>query len=132
MPSAARPSTRHSRAGVRPDASDSTDRSAGLPPYFQGVAVPSLPPGAINPATGGAAPPAAASPIAAQPTGAPANLAQIKPTDRARFLGMFTNAGPEPSTGLLAGDKARDILLKSKLPFDTLASIWCVEEARSG
>ena len=97
-------------------------------PYFAGVSVPGVPVSQLNQKKGAAstapAAPAPAAVISPQPTGA--GLAHLKPADRARFLGMFTNAGPEPSTGLLAGEKARDIFLKSKLPFDTLGQIWFV------
>jgi epidermal growth factor receptor substrate 15 len=35
---------------------------------------------------------------------------------------MFQKAGP--ANGLLSGEKARDIFIKSKLPTDKLLQIW--------
>ncbi|KAG8779755.1 hypothetical protein FRC12_023852 [Ceratobasidium sp. 428] len=47
---------------------------------------------------------------------------QLTPDDRQKFLRMFFQSGP--SNGLLSGDKARDLFLKSKLPTDKLGQIW--------
>ncbi|KAK0544551.1 hypothetical protein OC846_005300 [Tilletia horrida] len=46
----------------------------------------------------------------------------IKPADRARYTRIFANAGPV--NGLLDGDKARDLFVKSNMPFEKLAAIW--------
>ncbi|KAK0445420.1 hypothetical protein EV421DRAFT_318163 [Armillaria borealis] len=42
--------------------------------------------------------------------------------DKAKFQNMFLKSGP--TNGLLSGEKARDILIKSKLPNDKLGQIW--------
>ncbi|KAF5324862.1 hypothetical protein D9611_004533 [Ephemerocybe angulata] len=46
----------------------------------------------------------------------------LTPQDRDKFQNIFRRAGPV--NGLLSGDKARDIFLKSKLPTDQLIQIW--------
>lgn len=47
---------------------------------------------------------------------------EIKPDDRARYTRIFASAGPQG--GLLDGEKAKEIFVKSKLPFDKLGAIW--------
>ncbi|KAG9094342.1 hypothetical protein FRC06_010894 [Ceratobasidium sp. 370] len=49
-------------------------------------------------------------------------MPQLTPDDRQKFLRMFFQTGP--ANGLLSGDKARDLFLKSKLPTDKLGQIW--------
>lgn len=49
-------------------------------------------------------------------------LPPLTPQDRARFNKMFQSCGPVD--GLLSGDKARDMFVKSKLPVETLSQIW--------
>ncbi|CAE6423113.1 unnamed protein product [Rhizoctonia solani] len=46
----------------------------------------------------------------------------LTPEDRQKFLRMFFQSGP--SNGLLSGDKARDLFVKSKLPTEKLSQIW--------
>ncbi|KAJ1307259.1 hypothetical protein OPQ81_001372 [Rhizoctonia solani] len=46
----------------------------------------------------------------------------LTPEDRQKFLRMFFQSGP--SNGLLSGDKARDLFVKSKLPTEKLSHIW--------
>ncbi|KAM0787065.1 hypothetical protein ACM66B_006328 [Microbotryomycetes sp. NB124-2] len=53
----------------------------------------------------------------------------VTPEEKARYAKLFTNSGPV--NGLLDGDKARDIFIKSKLPFDTLGQIWNLADTRS-
>ncbi|KAL7418732.1 hypothetical protein Q5752_006415 [Cryptotrichosporon argae] len=57
---------------------------------------------------------------AAIPTGV--SLPPISPADRTKFTRIFVGCGP--SNGLVSGDKARDVFLKSQLPVDTLGQIW--------
>ena len=48
-----------------------------------------------------------------------------------RFVGFFQQA--KPTAGLLAGDTARDLFLKSNLPIETLGKIWTlVDPSGSG
>ncbi|TRM59402.1 hypothetical protein BD626DRAFT_550246 [Schizophyllum amplum] len=46
----------------------------------------------------------------------------LLPADKTKFHNMFYKSGPV--SGLLSGEKARDIFLKSKLPTDKLMQIW--------
>ncbi|KAJ7236710.1 hypothetical protein B0H12DRAFT_1212316 [Mycena haematopus] len=43
--------------------------------------------------------------------------------DRAKFQNMFLKSGPGPD-GLLSGEKAQEVFIKSKLPNETLGLIW--------
>ncbi|KAH7342042.1 hypothetical protein B0J17DRAFT_715181 [Rhizoctonia solani] len=49
-------------------------------------------------------------------------MPSLTPEDRQKFLRMFFQSGP--SNGLLTGDKARDLFVKSKLPTEKLSQIW--------
>ncbi|KAG7452893.1 uncharacterized protein BT62DRAFT_879116 [Guyanagaster necrorhizus] len=49
--------------------------------------------------------------------------------DKAKFQNMFLKSGP--TNGLLSGEQARDILLKSKLPNDKLGQIWNLADTRN-
>ncbi|CAE6514784.1 unnamed protein product [Rhizoctonia solani] len=46
----------------------------------------------------------------------------LTPEDRQKFLRMFVQSGPV--NGLLSGDKARDLFVKSKLATEKLSQIW--------
>lgn len=48
----------------------------------------------------------------------------IAEQDKTKYARMFMNAGPQD--GLLDGEKARDIFIKSNLPFEKLGQIWSV------
>lgn len=68
-------------------------------------------------------------PVVAQPTAQPLSanttgsaLPQLTPTDRAKFTRLFAGAGP--ANGLVNGDKARDIFVKSGLSYEKLGQIW--------
>ncbi|KAL1730302.1 hypothetical protein EV714DRAFT_211293 [Schizophyllum commune] len=50
----------------------------------------------------------------------------LTPADKAKFHNMFYRSGPV--NGLLSGEKARDIFLKSKLPTDKLMQIWTLAD----
>lgn len=56
--------------------------------------------------------------------GAGARLPPLTQADRIKFTRIFVNC--PPSNGLVAGDKARDLFLRSKLNYDKLGQIWCV------
>ncbi|KAI8461826.1 hypothetical protein BY996DRAFT_4631241 [Phakopsora pachyrhizi] len=57
------------------------------------------------------------------------SLNHISNEDRAKYTRMFINASPVE--GLLDGDKAREIFIKSKLSFDTLGQIWTLADTQS-
>ncbi|KIY64907.1 hypothetical protein CYLTODRAFT_380256 [Cylindrobasidium torrendii FP15055 ss-10] len=58
----------------------------------------------------------------------PAALPPLTPQDKAKFLNMFNRHGPVG--GLLNGEKARDIFVKSKLPHDILGQIWTLADTQ--
>lgn len=65
------------------------------------------------------------TPIAAQLTGSGSASGAEPPLtndDRTKYGGMFVACGPV--NGLLDGDKAREVFLKSKLPVEKLSQIW--------
>ncbi|TKY88183.1 hypothetical protein EX895_002893 [Sporisorium graminicola] len=64
--------------------------------------------------------------------GAPTNMPgviEIKPEDRARYTRIFANSGPVG--GLIDGDRAKEIFVKSKLPFDKLGAIWNLADTQA-
>lgn len=69
-----------------------------------------------------APPPAPASRLVAQTTGTDIN--QINPDDKTKYARLFAGANGGNLTGLLDGEKARDIFIKSNLPYETLGQIW--------
>ncbi|KAG2158062.1 uncharacterized protein EDB93DRAFT_1199797 [Suillus bovinus] len=68
------------------------------------------------------------TPLIPQGTGAsipkspPPSLPPLTPQDRAKFTRIFQGCGP--INGLLNGDKARNVFVKSKLSVDKLSQIW--------
>ncbi|KAJ7771804.1 hypothetical protein B0H16DRAFT_1673202 [Mycena metata] len=72
------------------------------------------------------------TPVVAQGTGASASRARspqpvsglppFTPQDKAKFHSMFLKSGPVD--GLLSGEKAQEVFIKSKLPNETLGLIW--------
>ncbi|KAI1319612.1 hypothetical protein EDD11_003605 [Mortierella claussenii] len=69
--------------------------------------------------------PAAASPILAQTTGSEPPLTN---EDKYNYGTMFIASGPV--NGLLDGDKAREVFLRSKLPLDKLSQIWSLADTK--
>lgn len=51
-------------------------------------------------------------------------LSFITATDQSKFEALFRSAVGDGQT--LSGDKARDLLLRSKLDGNALSQIWCV------
>ncbi|EMD31714.1 hypothetical protein CERSUDRAFT_100179 [Gelatoporia subvermispora B] len=51
------------------------------------------------------------------------------PQDTAKFLKLFLQCGP--ANGLLSGEKARDVFVKSKLPVDKLSQIWSLADTKN-
>ncbi|KAI8363326.1 hypothetical protein B0O80DRAFT_433476 [Mortierella sp. GBAus27b] len=73
-------------------------------------------------------PPASASastPVAAQNTGSEPPLTS---EDKTKYGGMFVACGPV--NGLLDGDKAREVFMKSKLPLEALSQIWNLADTK--
>ncbi|KAL5532930.1 hypothetical protein ACEPAF_4704 [Sanghuangporus sanghuang] len=52
----------------------------------------------------------------------------LTPEDKTKFLRLFLGCGPV--NGLLSGDKARDVFVKSKLPFEALSQIWTLADTQ--
>lgn len=67
--------------------------------------------------------PASAGPMS--PTATGGLLPSLTPADRTKFTCIFVGCGP--ANGLVTGEKARNVFLKSKLPYDKLAQIWCAK-----
>lgn len=59
-------------------------------------------------------------PLSASPTGS--GLPPLSPADRTKFTRIFVGCGPQ--NGLVSGDKARDVFVKSQLNYDKLGQIW--------
>ncbi|KAL7283168.1 hypothetical protein ACG7TL_002594 [Trametes sanguinea] len=59
----------------------------------------------------------------------PPGLPPITPQDKAKFLKLFL--GCHPVNGLLPGEKARDVFVKSKLPVDKLSQIWNLADTKN-
>ncbi|WWC66844.1 uncharacterized protein I206_100751 [Kwoniella pini CBS 10737] len=90
-----------------------SNKSGPLPTFDKGP-----PPPAVQPQPTGQRP---QPPLSAHNTGTPV-LPPLTPADRAKFTRLFAGAGP--SNGLVSGDKARDMFLKSNLNYDKLGQIW--------
>ncbi|KAF9557074.1 hypothetical protein EC968_007807 [Mortierella alpina] len=71
------------------------------------------------------------TPIATQLTGSGSASGAEPPLtndDRTKYGGMFVACGPV--NGLLDGDKAREVFLKSKLPVEKLSQIWSLADTK--
>ncbi|KAF9354706.1 hypothetical protein BGX26_007469, partial [Mortierella sp. AD094] len=90
------------------------DTDAPLP-HFEG----------ITPAMTGSPVATNLSPIAAQNTGSEPTLTN---EDKNKYGGMFVACGP--IGGLLEGEKAREVFLKSKLPVEKLSQIWSLADTK--
>ncbi|TBU28904.1 hypothetical protein BD311DRAFT_757422 [Dichomitus squalens] len=88
----------------------------GPPPTIEG-----LPPVAVPSSFG--VPPAKSPPPTVP------GLPPLTPQDKAKFLKLFL--GCHPTNGLLSGEKARDVFVKSKLPVDKLSQIWSLADTKS-
>lgn len=62
-------------------------------------------------------------PIAGKaPATAPTTDWSMKPDEKAKYQTLFTSLQPE--NGVLPGNKVKGVLMNSKLPLDTLSTIW--------
>ncbi|KAI9067074.1 hypothetical protein FKP32DRAFT_1564454 [Trametes sanguinea] len=79
----------------------------------------------------GLPPVAAPSSISVPPAKSPPppGLPPITPQDKVKFLKLFL--GCHPVNGLLPGEKARDVFVKSKLPVDKLSQIWNLADTKN-
>ncbi|PLW09876.1 hypothetical protein PCANC_20010 [Puccinia coronata f. sp. avenae] len=91
---------------------------------LKGFPIPGLP----SPSTPPAARPLSSTPLAASQSGQDP-LYTISNEDRMKYSSMFIKAGPRD--GLLDGDKARDIFIRSKLSFEKLGQIWTLADTQS-
>ena len=63
-------------------------------------------------------------PVMSSNTGSTGSLPTLTPADRTKFTRIFVSCGPQ--NGLVTGDKAREVFLKSQLDYDKLGQIWYV------
>ncbi|THG98918.1 hypothetical protein EW026_g3354 [Hermanssonia centrifuga] len=63
------------------------------------------------------------------PPGAAAAFPPLTPQDKAKFMKLFLGCGP--ANGILPGEKARDVFVKSKLPVDKLSQIWSLADTKN-
>ncbi|KNZ57977.1 hypothetical protein VP01_2024g3 [Puccinia sorghi] len=91
---------------------------------LKGYSVPGLPSPSTHPATRTpSSNPLAVSQSAQDP------LYTISNEDKMKYSSMFFKAGPRD--GLLDGEKARDIFIRSKLSFEKLGQIWTLADTQS-
>ncbi|KAF9545558.1 hypothetical protein EC957_010867 [Mortierella hygrophila] len=65
------------------------------------------------------------TPVVSHSTGSDPTISE---SDRTKYANMFMAVGPVG--GLLDGDKAREVFLKSKLPVDKLSQIWGLADTK--
>ncbi|KAI0747860.1 hypothetical protein C8Q80DRAFT_1353774 [Daedaleopsis nitida] len=73
-----------------------------------------------------ATPPSMGIPPAKSP---PPGMPPLTPADKNKFLKLFL--GCNPTNGLLSGDKARDVFVKSKLSVEKLSAIWALADTKN-
>ncbi|GAA5851912.1 hypothetical protein JCM8547_000097 [Rhodosporidiobolus lusitaniae] len=81
-----------------------------------------------------ASPPTSPAPtLRPQQTGQPAkaDLTSISAEDKQKYARVFAGANEGKVTGLVDGDKARDIFIKSNLDFSVLGQIWNLADTHS-
>ena len=93
--------------------------TAGPIPKFDGISLPTMP--TVTSPTN------VTSPNPSSPVSS--SMPPIKVDDRSRFTRIFAGCGP--INGLISGDKARDIFIKSKLSFEVLGQIWNLADTQS-
>ncbi|KAH8102886.1 hypothetical protein BXZ70DRAFT_926963 [Cristinia sonorae] len=105
----------HAQRGER--ISESLIHKQGPPPSIEGLNAP------------------VSQPLSQQNTGVrstkspPPGLPPLTPQDKAKFMKLFASCGPVG--GLLSGEKARDVLVRSKLPVDKLSQIWNLSDTKN-
>ncbi|KAI0371765.1 EF-hand [Pilatotrama ljubarskyi] len=58
----------------------------------------------------------------------PSALPPLTPHDKAKFRKIFDNSGAQ--NGIMSGEQAREVFMKSKLPWSTLTQIWNMADVR--
>ncbi|OBZ75406.1 EH domain-containing and endocytosis protein 1 [Grifola frondosa] len=101
----------HAQRGER--VSDALVNKPGPIPTIEGLTPPATQPSVAIPST--KSPPPGLPPLTAQ--------------DKAKFLKLFM--GCNPTNGIISGDKARDVFVRSKLPVDKLSQIWTLADTKS-
>ncbi|KAJ1928074.1 hypothetical protein IWQ60_002386 [Tieghemiomyces parasiticus] len=91
-------------------------------PLFEGADAPR--PATPPPSSSAISPPPATTAVAG--LGTPTDY--LSDAERAKYTRLFHSC--QPAHGLLDGDRARQVLLKSKLPVDTLGRIWTLADTR--
>lgn len=91
---------------------------------LKGYSIPGLP----NPSTPPATRTPSSNPLAVSQS-AQDPLYTISNEDKRKYSSMFFKAGPRD--GLLDGEKARDIFIRSKLSFEKLGQIWTLADTQS-
>ncbi|KAK3816965.1 MAG: hypothetical protein JOS17DRAFT_400413 [Linnemannia elongata] len=84
-------------------------------PHFEGI----TPAKTDSPLSG-------STPVVSHSTGSDSTISE---SDRTKYANMFMAVGPVG--GLLEGDKAREVFLKSKLPVDKLSQIWGLADTKA-
>ncbi|KAF8510211.1 hypothetical protein BU17DRAFT_55537 [Hysterangium stoloniferum] len=77
-----------------------------------------------------ARPPPSLNPVS-QPSPSPSTTTfpPLSQQDKTKFLKLFIGCGPV--NGLLSGEKARDVFVKSKLSYDKLSHIWMLADSNA-
>ncbi|KAG0659208.1 hypothetical protein C6P46_005261 [Rhodotorula mucilaginosa] len=126
------------KTGAPSVSQDDVKKPAPQPPTFKGHALPdrlAQPLRDRSSATATAPPTSPPPPSQKQPAAAPPVVTHISPADKANYARIFTAAlgGPQHAgpTSLLDGDKAREIWIKSDLPFEVLGQIWTLADTHA-
>ncbi|RDX42687.1 EF-hand [Lentinus brumalis] len=73
--------------------------------------------------------PVPSEPVAGPSSGVPLSALQpITSHDRAKFRKIFKGSGAQ--NGILGGQQAREVFMKSRLPWNTLSEIWALADTR--
>ncbi|SCZ96092.1 BZ3500_MvSof-1268-A1-R1_Chr8-1g09998 [Microbotryum saponariae] len=125
----------HAQAiGADAQIDDSWVATPGPFPKFNGFPIPPNLSKPAAPATSAPPTPSRPSTSALSPLQAPNKAGgpgtSVTNDEKLRYATLFSNSGPV--AGLLDGEKARDIFIKSKLPFETLGQIWHVGNSSIG
>ncbi|BGP28119.1 hypothetical protein JCM10295v2_007106 [Rhodotorula toruloides] len=134
----------HAQERNRRGAPEVKSEDVGKPgplPTFKGYALPphlSHPPPSSTSSSSALSPPTSPSPApgptrqsSLPPPSTPSQLTTISPTDKANYTRVFSAANGGQVSGLLEGDKAREIWVKSGLPYDVLGQIWTLADTHS-
>ena len=122
------------KTGAPSVSQDDVKHPAPQPPTFKGHALPDrlAQPLRDRSSATNAPPPTSPPP---PPSKAPPVVTHISPADKANYARIFTAAlgGPQHAgpTSLLDGDKAREIWIKSDLPFEVLGQIWTLADTHA-